>query len=128
MSGGPPRRPGPRAEEGRRPARLRRDARGRSTDGPVRLQDALGTVASELGAGRAEVVRSVFSEWESLVGATVAAHVRPVRIDGDTLLVSADHPAWATQMRHLATDVLARVASVCGAAQAPQKLEVRVRR
>ena len=107
--------------------RARRDARGRFREGPVRLSDALGAVASHLGAGRPEVVRLVFGSWEDVVGPAVAAHVRPIRVDGDTLIVSADHPAWATQVRHLAPDILARLAAACGDADAPQRLSVRVR-
>jgi predicted nucleic acid-binding Zn ribbon protein len=88
----------------------------------------LGEVASHLGAGRAEVVGSVFGRWDDIVGPTVSAHVRPVRVEGVTLVVSADHPAWATQIRHLAPDILARLAEVCGAHNAPERLDVRVRR
>jgi len=106
----------------------RRDGRGRSADGPVRLGDALGEVASHLGAGRAEVVGVLFGRWDDIVGPAVAAHVRPVRMEGTTLLVSADHPAWATQMRQLAPDILGRLREVCGPAGAPERLEVRVRR
>jgi len=74
------------------------------------------------------VVGAVFSRWNDIVGPAVAAHVRPVRVDGVTLVVSADHPAWATQMRHLAPDILARLTEVCGAQHALERLEVRVRR
>ena len=112
----------------RPPHARRRDTRGRFTDGPVPLSEALGAVASQLGAGHADVVRTVFGEWESLVGSAVADHVRPIRVDGDTLVVSADHSAWATQMRQLAPEILARVAAACGARHAPDRLEVRVRR
>ena len=91
------------------------------------MSDALGAVASHLGAGRPEVVHLMFSRWEEVVGPAVAAHVRPVRVDGDTLIVSADHPAWATQMRHLAPDILACLAATCGDDDAPQRLSVRVR-
>ncbi len=110
----------------RRPPR--RDGRGRSNVGPVRVGDALGEVASHLGAGRADVVGAVFGRWDEIVGPAVAAHVSPVRVDGVTLIVSADHPAWATQIRHLAPDILTRLTEVCGVEKALERLEVRVRR
>ncbi|MGH9121027.1 MAG: DciA family protein [Acidimicrobiales bacterium] len=50
-----------------------------------------------------------------------------MRVDGVTLVVSADHSAWATQMRHLAPDILARIRDVCGAQHAVERLDVRVR-
>lgn len=106
----------------------RRDGRGRSSEGPVRVGDTLGEVASSLGAGRADVVGAVFGRWDDIVGSAVAAHVRPVRVEGMTLVVSADHPAWATQIRHLAPDILARLAEVCGPQNALERLDVRVRR
>ena len=88
----------------------------------------MGAVASHLGAGRADVVGAVFGRWDEIVGPSVAAHVRPVRVDGSTLVVSADHPAWATQIRHLAPDILGRLREVCGASHALERLDVRVRR
>jgi predicted nucleic acid-binding Zn ribbon protein len=50
-----------------------------------------------------------------------------VRVDGVTLVVSADHPAWATQLRHLAPDILARLSEVCGTQNSLQRLDVKVR-
>ena len=60
--------------------------------------------------------------------AVVAAHVRPCAGGGATLVVSADHPAWATQMRHLAPDILARWLRGVRGRRRPRRLEVRVRR
>lgn len=88
----------------------------------------LGDVASRLGAGRADVVGSVFVRWEEVVGPSVAAHVRPLRMEGVTLVVAADHPAWATQIRQLTPDILRRLADVCGEDCVPERLDVRVRR
>jgi predicted nucleic acid-binding Zn ribbon protein len=83
-------------------------------DDPVALSDVLGTVADRLGAGPAPVLRRVFTAWEELVGPAVAAHVRPLRVDGPTLVVVVDHPAWVTQLRALAPDILARVCESVG--------------
>ncbi|HXX89607.1 MAG TPA: DUF721 domain-containing protein [Acidimicrobiales bacterium] len=105
-----------------------RDRRARSTDGPTPLAESLGVVADRLGMGRADVVGAVFSRWEEIVGPAVAAHVRPLRIEGTTLVVTADHPAWAVQIKHLRTEVLQRVGEVTGGARAPDDIEVRVRR
>ena len=37
-------------------------------------------------------------------------HVRRSRLDKDVLVVTVDHPAWATQVRRLGDDLLDRVA------------------
>jgi predicted nucleic acid-binding Zn ribbon protein len=41
----------------------------------------------------------VFARWAEVAGEVLAHHVEPLRIDGSTLLVVADHPAWATRAR-----------------------------
>jgi predicted nucleic acid-binding Zn ribbon protein len=91
------------------------------------MADALGAVAGRLGLGRPDLIATVFGRWEELVGSSLAAHVHPVRLVAGTLIVSADHPAWATQIRHLAPEILERVASQFGGEGAPVRLEIRVR-
>jgi len=56
-------------------------------------------------------MESVFSRWDELVGAELSEHARPVRIDGHTLVVAVDHPAWATRVRMDAASILSRVAT-----------------
>lgn len=49
----------------------------------------------------AETLTVVFGRWESLVGAEVARHAQPLRLEGTTVLVAVDHGAWATQLQVL---------------------------
>jgi predicted nucleic acid-binding Zn ribbon protein len=112
---------------GERPPARRAGWGGRRRDGPVPLAEALGTVAERLGVGRADAVGAVFAQWDELVGPALAGHVRPVRLDGDTLSVTADHQAWAVEVRRLTPQLLARMAERCGPAAAPERIEVRVR-
>ena len=107
--------------------RPRTDGRGRVSEGPVPIGHALHTLAGQLGVGRPDAVALVFGRWDELVGPSVAAHVQPVRLVGDTLVVRADHHAWATQIRHVAPDILARVAAKWQGDGAPNRLEVRIR-
>jgi predicted nucleic acid-binding Zn ribbon protein len=57
---------------------------------------------------------SLFARWADAVGQGVADHARPVKLDGDRLLVEVDEPGWATQLRFLEADVIARLRSVAG--------------
>ena len=57
----------------------------------------------------------------------MAGHVRPIRLDNESLVVTVDHPAWATQVRSLGDELLDRVVEETGAPR-PGRLEVRVRR
>jgi predicted nucleic acid-binding Zn ribbon protein len=57
---------------------------------------------------------AVFGEWERIVGLDLAAHTKPEAFDDGELLVSADSPAWATQVRLLAPDLLKRLGAELG--------------
>lgn len=61
-----------------------------------------------------EALGAVFDGWDSAVGASVAAHCRPVSLVDGVLRVSADQPGWATQLRYLAADVIRRLNETVG--------------
>lgn len=54
-------------------------------------------------------VGGVFGKWDDAVGAQIAAHVRPVKLDDKTLLVEADSATWATQVKFLADTIISRL-------------------
>ena len=96
------------------------------SDDPVPIGDALdGVLRSLRGPGRAEV-RGVFGQWDEAVGETVAAHVRPVRLERGVLLVEVDDPAWATQVRLLEDELRTRLHDVAGVAV--ERIQLRVGR
>ena len=68
----------------------------------------------------------VFGRWDEAVGASVAAHVQPVKVDGSLLVVSVDDPAWATQLKFLEGSLRERLLEVTGAVI--ERIEVRVTR
>lgn len=111
-----------------RPARRRR----REWDGAWRVDHEPATPGAELdvlarrfGLPSARALGGVFRRWPEIVGVQAAAHSRPVRLRGTTLLVAVDHPAWATSLRHLQATLLGRLDEVCGAG-AVTTVEVRV--
>ena len=67
----------------------------------------------------------VFGRWAEAVGDAVAAHVKPIKLDGTKLIVEVDDPAWATQMRFLETALKQRLLEVAGATV--ETVEVRVK-
>jgi predicted nucleic acid-binding Zn ribbon protein len=95
--------------------------------GPRPLEDSLGAVSKKLGMEDSRGLGRLFAHWAEIVGPAMAEHVQPVRLDQETLVVAVDHPAWATQVRHLGEDLLDRVAERTGMAR-PLRVEVRVRR
>jgi len=78
----------------------------------------LGRLASRIAAERgwSEQLRSaaVFGRWAELVGAEIAEHATPVSLRDRELTVQAVSTAWATQLRLLQRDLLARIAAGTG--------------
>lgn len=95
--------------------------------GPQPLGASLDAVSKRMGVDDARGLGRLFAHWEEIVGPSLAEHVQPLRIDHDRLVVSVDHPAWATQVRHLGAELLDRVTEEAGLAR-PAAIEVRIRR
>jgi predicted nucleic acid-binding Zn ribbon protein len=57
---------------------------------------------------------SLLQRWPELVGEGVAARTRPSALHATTLVVDGDDPAWATQLRYLTSDLLARIGEAVG--------------
>jgi predicted nucleic acid-binding Zn ribbon protein len=94
-------------------------------DRPHELARSLDDVTRSIGAPPAEALSVVFARWEEVVGTAVAAHCRPVSLVRETLVVSVDHPAWATQLRYLGSKILGRITEAVGH-EVASRLEVRV--
>ena len=105
------------------PSRRRRSSspeRTRSGPGPdARDPQPVGDLASQLSTeqGWTEGLTAVgvVAHWDVVVGPEVAAHCTADHLEDGVLTVRADSSAWATQVRMLAPQVLARLAQVCGA-------------
>lgn len=86
---------------------------------PRAISAALESVMRSLDGGRrrgpsAEAFGGLFGRWEEVVGADVARHVQPSRLEQGQLVVTVDDPLWATQIRLLADTVRARLHEVLG--------------
>ncbi|WP_269460936.1 DciA family protein [Actinoplanes derwentensis] len=57
---------------------------------------------------------TVFGAWEKVVGPDIAAHSRPMKLEGGILEVEAESTAWATQLRMLAATLLRKIAGEVG--------------
>jgi predicted nucleic acid-binding Zn ribbon protein len=111
-SGGPGGSP-PRADTAPRDAANASRAR---RDDPQPLRAALSGLLKDQGWQGAAAVGSVFGRWPEIVGADLAAHTRPDRLDGGELVVIADSTAWATQVRLLAGTLIRRLNTELGSA------------
>ncbi len=83
-------------------------------DEPVPLRDAIARVSRQLGMAAPDVIDTLIAHWRDIVGPAIAEHaqVRSVR-DGECT-IAVDGPAFATQLRYAANDLVARVNDHCG--------------
>lgn len=91
---------------------------------PVPISRSLDSIMKSLRGTDRIQIGGVFGRWDDAVGPTVAAHVRPVRLDQGVLTVEADEPAWATQVKFLSSTITTRLAEVAGVEI--EHIEVRV--
>ncbi|MEE4025453.1 DUF721 family protein [Gordonia sp. PKS22-38] len=63
---------------------------------------------SQIGQG------TVFGLWDQIVGPDVAAHARPTALHDNVLHISAESTAWATQLRYMQGQILAKIAAAAG--------------
>jgi predicted nucleic acid-binding Zn ribbon protein len=56
----------------------------------------------------------IFGTWDKLVGAELAAHCRPVKLEDKQLTIEAESTAWATQLRGLSVALLGRIGTELG--------------
>jgi predicted nucleic acid-binding Zn ribbon protein len=90
-----------------------------SSSGPdERDPQPLGRLAARLVTDRGWNGRlaggQVFDRWARLVGADVAEHATPVTLENGVLTVQAASTAWATQLRLLQRQLLAKIAAGVG--------------
>ncbi|WP_370333574.1 DUF721 family protein [Mycolicibacterium hippocampi] len=78
----------------------------------------LGAATSDLARSRGWSGRvaegSVFGRWRSVVGEQIAAHATPTSLNDGVLTVSAESTAWATQLRMVQAQLLAKIAAAVG--------------
>ena len=100
----------------------------RSEQEPLAVSSSLDRLARRLGAPPPSVASAVFARWEEMVGPQVAAHATPRSLRGGVLVIAVDEPAWATQLRMLSADLLARLAAAAPDPSAVRELRIVVRR
>lgn len=57
---------------------------------------------------------TVLGRWRSVVGEDIATHATPTRLSDGVLSVSAESTAWATQLRLVQAQLLAKIAAAVG--------------
>jgi predicted nucleic acid-binding Zn ribbon protein len=76
---------------------------------PALLGSILDRSMVELGWVAPLAQARLMSQWASVVGAEIAARCQPVSLVDGELKISAESTAWATQLRMMAPQILARI-------------------
>lgn len=94
---------------------------------PRRISELLDRTTRRFGAPSSRVTSAVIAGWEGLVGPDIAAHARPVSLHDGVLVLAVDHPAWATQLRFMTAELLARIAEMTGPESSSEVTEIHIR-
>lgn len=81
---------------------------------PSPLADVLGGVVRSRGWEAPLRGAELQARWVEIVGADLARRCEPVRFAGGTLVVRAENQTWATQLRYMTREIVARAESVLG--------------
>src|ERR1700754_4213586 len=100
----------------RRIAGRRRTWSGPGPDGrdPQTLAAATRDLARTRGWSPRVAEGTVFGQWQRVVGDQIAAHAAPTALRDGVLSVSAETTAWATQLRMVQAQLLAKIAAAVG--------------
>lgn len=99
---------------GQSPRRRRWSGPGSDERDPQPLGRLASRMATQLGWSTRLTNGRVFGQWSALVGSDVAEHAQPVSLNDGELTVRASSTAWATQLRLLQRQLLARIAAGVG--------------
>ncbi|WP_216911515.1 DUF721 family protein [Nocardia noduli] len=104
------------------PKRLRTGARRRTgwsgarpdERDPQPLFKLAGSIAKNRGWSAKVAEGMVFGRWSAVVGEDIASHANPVTLKDGVLSIAAESTAWATQLRMLQSQILAKINAAVG--------------
>lgn len=97
-----------------RGSRRRWSGPGPDSRDPQTLGSATSDVAKSRGWSSRVAEGSVFGQWETVVGDQIAEHATPSALRDGVLTVEAESTAWATQLRMVQPQLLAKIAAAVG--------------
>ena len=97
-------------------ASSRRRWSGAGPDGrdPQPFGRLLGGIAADRGWQPRIAEGTLFGMWEQIVGPDIAAHATPTELRENVLHVQAESTAWATQLRYVQSQIIAKIAAAVG--------------
>ncbi|WP_019932004.1 DUF721 family protein [Nocardia sp. BMG111209] len=81
---------------------------------PQLLSSLAGSLAKSRGWSTRVAEGMVFGRWPTVVGEDIASHATPISLTDGVLSVQAESTAWATQLRMLQSQLLAKINAAVG--------------
>ena len=81
---------------------------------PQRIGDTVTAWVKRTGGAKEIAKATLVTRWAQIVGSGIAQHCEPVSLVDGELLVQAESTAWATQLRMLAPQLVARINAEVG--------------
>lgn len=78
------------------------------------ITECLSAVLRDIGLAEKVAAYRAVTQWPEIAGPVVARHTRALGIEGKTLIVAVDSPAWMMQLYYLRNEILKKVASHIG--------------
>lgn len=97
-----------------KPARKPRPKRSREAGDPQPLGEAIEELISRQGWSTEVNLHHLLGRWKALVGAVNAEHSQPEHYAAGVLTVRADSSAWASSLRLMAPQLVAKLNEVLG--------------
>jgi predicted nucleic acid-binding Zn ribbon protein len=85
---------------------------------PQLLSSAIPRMIEDRGWSVPAAVGGVMGRWGEIVGSHIAAHCKPVEFNDGILTVRTDSDAWATELRMMAPQLLAKLNAELGTSRA----------
>lgn len=85
---------------------------------PQLLSSAIPRMIEDRGWSVPAAVGGVMGRWGEIVGSHISAHCKPVEFHDGVLTVRTDSAAWATELRMLAPQLLAKLNAELGTSRA----------
>ena len=98
----------------RRSSGNQRSGSGPDERDPQLLSTAIPRMIEDRGWTVPAAVGGVMGRWPEIVGSHIAAHCTPEEFNGGVLTVRTDSAAWATELRMLAPQLLAKLNAALG--------------
>lgn len=104
----------PQKRPERRPTRRRWSGPSPDSRDPQPLGALAASIARRRGWNRHVAEGRVLGCWDEVVGAEIADHAAPSSLQDGVLHVTAESTAWATQLRMVQAQILAKIAGAVG--------------